>query len=82
MNASDFFQKIKPFKNIFDKDFYIEILEYYSFDKSPQSKQAFMLADLFNLIKKYNDWSFSFLRTEIFSKNYELLFREIEKSLK
>ncbi|RIA90995.1 BTB/POZ protein [Glomus cerebriforme] len=28
----DFFQKIKPFKNIFDHNFYIKILEYYCFN--------------------------------------------------
>jgi hypothetical protein len=28
----DFFQKIKPFKNVFDDKFYIKILEHYSFN--------------------------------------------------
>ncbi|CAG8749918.1 17604_t:CDS:2, partial [Funneliformis caledonium] len=34
ISPKDFFQKIKPFKNCFDHDFYIQILEYYSFSNN------------------------------------------------
>ncbi|CAI2185815.1 13555_t:CDS:2 [Funneliformis geosporum] len=34
----DFVQKVKPFKNAFDMGFYVQILEYYSFDDNVPSK--------------------------------------------
>ncbi|CAI2166302.1 7907_t:CDS:2 [Funneliformis geosporum] len=77
MNPSDFLRKIKPFKKIFDKDFYIEILEYYSFktcSHSQQSKQSFALTKLTKfcqLCKKISS-------TDFFMYNYELLVLEVE----
>ncbi|RIA84220.1 BTB/POZ protein [Glomus cerebriforme] len=37
--ASDFSQKIRPFKDIFDTDFYVKILEYYSFDNKNKRRK-------------------------------------------
>ncbi|CAG8466397.1 16938_t:CDS:2 [Funneliformis caledonium] len=34
ISPTDFFRKIRPLKNIFDVDFYIQIIEYYSFNAS------------------------------------------------
>ncbi|CAG8605283.1 8756_t:CDS:2 [Funneliformis mosseae] len=80
MNPSDFHQKIKPFKKIFDKDRYIEILEYYSFKSfktyshSQQSKRGFVLTELIKLsqlCKKIKSTDFSMY-------NYDLLVLELE----
>ncbi|PKY54894.1 hypothetical protein RhiirA4_548453 [Rhizophagus irregularis] len=38
INPKDFSQKIKPFKSIFDIDFYVQILEYYSSNEESHSK--------------------------------------------
>ncbi|CAI2171502.1 16011_t:CDS:2, partial [Funneliformis geosporum] len=37
----DFFKKIKPFKNVFDDVFYVQILEYYSFNNYIHSTSNF-----------------------------------------
>ncbi|CAG8476584.1 15650_t:CDS:2 [Rhizophagus irregularis] len=60
----EFSQKVKPYKQILNSDFYIEILEYYSFDDSIISKcrtdidsliinseQAFLLANLIKILE-------------------------------
>ncbi|CAB5390433.1 unnamed protein product [Rhizophagus irregularis] len=38
ISPKDFSQKIKPFKSIFDIDFYVQILEYYSSNEESHSK--------------------------------------------
>src|SRR5436189_3071981 len=38
ITPSDFSQKIKPFKDIFNTDFYLKILEYYAFNGEVHSK--------------------------------------------
>ena len=35
MSCADFNKKVKPFRNIFDDEFYIKILEHYSFSNIP-----------------------------------------------
>ncbi|CAG8666911.1 1662_t:CDS:2, partial [Funneliformis mosseae] len=37
ISPADFIQKVKPFKNAFDTDLYIQILEHYSFDDNVQN---------------------------------------------
>ncbi len=61
ITPSDFFQKIKPFKEIFNDEFYVKILEYYSFNgdnikfkmnidsKIIDSEQAFIYLTYLNL---------------------------------
>ncbi|CAG8637474.1 10895_t:CDS:2, partial [Funneliformis mosseae] len=41
ISPADFVQKVKPFKNAFDLGFYVQILEYYSFDENVHSKIKF-----------------------------------------
>ncbi|RIA79352.1 hypothetical protein C1645_822669 [Glomus cerebriforme] len=38
ISISNFCQKVKPFKDIFDNDLYVEILEHYSFNEDAHSK--------------------------------------------
>ncbi len=65
ITPSDFFKKIKPFKEIFDNDFYVKLLEYYSFNEDLHSRfkmdidsriingeQAFLLANFIKIMKK------------------------------
>ncbi|CAG8612723.1 12743_t:CDS:1 [Funneliformis caledonium] len=65
IHPSDFFQKIKPFKSIFNIEFYVKLLEYYSFNDNSHSRhkmnidskiidseQAFLLANFIKLMKK------------------------------
>ncbi len=83
ITPSDFFQKIKPFKEIFNNEFYVKILEYYSFNSDLHSKfkmnidskiidseQAFILFNLFKFIEDNGCNLFS-----TFFYNYELLVR-------
>ncbi|CAG8674443.1 9407_t:CDS:2 [Funneliformis caledonium] len=80
INPSDFHQKIKPFKKIFDKDHYIEILKYYSFKSfktyshSQQSKRGFVLTELIKLSQLYK----KIKSTDFSMYNYDLLVLELE----
>ncbi|CAG8451756.1 16698_t:CDS:2 [Funneliformis mosseae] len=65
IHPSDFFQKIKPLKDIFDIEFYVKLLEYYSFydnshsrhkmsvdSKIINSEQAYLLANFIKIMKR------------------------------
>ncbi|GBC09492.1 hypothetical protein RclHR1_08900006 [Rhizophagus clarus] len=46
ISPKDFSQKIKPFKRIFDIDFYVQILEYYSSNEESHSKFGINLMNI------------------------------------
>jgi hypothetical protein len=84
----EFSQKIKPFKKIFNHDFYVEILEYYSFDdnvimkfqmdidsKIINSEQAFLLANLIKILENPSVYSSISKRVDVFFYRFTLLVR-------
>ncbi|PKC74720.1 hypothetical protein RhiirA1_436740 [Rhizophagus irregularis] len=84
----EFSQKVKPYKQILNSDFYIEILEYYSFDDSIISKcrtdidsliinseQAFLLANLIKILENPSVYASISKRLDIFFYKFTLLVR-------
>ncbi|RIA86040.1 hypothetical protein C1645_878923 [Glomus cerebriforme] len=88
ISPSNFFQKIKPYKNIFNNDTYIEILEYYSFNENVlpkfrmdidstiiNSEQAFLLANLIKILENPSVYSSVSKNVDVFFYKFKLLVR-------
>src|SRR6266498_3312794 len=70
ISPTDFFKKIKPFRNIFDIEFYVEIIEHYSFNnicsadeidsKIIDSKSILYIIDWIRTMKQNQSVSYDF----------------------
>jgi hypothetical protein len=73
ITLTNFCNHIKPFKDIFDKEFYVEILEYYSFNEDSHSKykididshiitpsHAYLLGNLIKMTNNNQNCTFEF----------------------